>query len=302
MSGLMSRVAAAPISWGVSEVPGWGHQMKPGRVLAEMQSLGIRGSELGPDGYFAADPDTADQIKKSGFSIMAGFVPAPLSDDPSDDPSGESDAAGESDELDEFEIACIRLRGTGAGLVIIAVVSSVEGYEVSPRLEGVALERLPGYLANLGSIAKRHQLLPVVHPHYGTYVETVRDTRLVLEQSDLGICLDTGHLVLAGSDPVELAILAAERVQHVHLKDVDAALAMRVRDGDIAYHEAVRQGLYPPLGQGDAGVGDVITALEGAGYDGWYVIEQDAVLECEPATDRGPVEGQRESLRFLETI
>ena len=45
-----------------------------------------------------------------------------------------------------------------------------------------------------------------------------------------------------------------------------------------------------------------ITALEGAGYDGWYVIEQDAVLECEPATDRGPVEGQRESLRFLETI
>lgn len=294
MSGVLSRVAAAPISWGVSEVPGWGHQMEPGRVLAEMQSLGICASELGPDGYFALDPETADRIEKSGFSIMAGFVPAPLSDG-----AGDAEEAGD---LKEFDTACVRLRDTGAGMVVIAIVSAAEGYEVRPRLEGAALERLPGHLAALASTATAHGLRPVVHPHYGTYVESLRDARVVLEKSDLGICLDTGHLALAGDDPVKLAVLAPDRVQHVHLKDVDAQLAARVRDGEIAYHEAVRQGLYPPLGRGDAGVGDVISVLEAAGYDGWYVIEQDAVVEGEPADGHGPVEGQRESISFLEGI
>ena len=52
----------------------------------------------------------------------------------------------------------------------------------------------------------------------------------------------------------------------------------------------------------DAGVGDVISVLEAAGYDGWYVIEQDVVVESEPAAGHGPVEGQRESLSFLEGI
>jgi hypothetical protein len=28
-----ARIAAAPISWGVCEVPGWGHQMAAERVL-----------------------------------------------------------------------------------------------------------------------------------------------------------------------------------------------------------------------------------------------------------------------------
>ena len=294
MSGLLSRVAAAPISWGVSEVPGWGHQMEPGRVLAEMQSLGIRASELGPDGFFALDRETAARIEKSGFSIMAGFVPAPLSGD-----DGLADGDGGQE---EFEQACVRLRGTGAGMIVIAIVSAAEGYEIRPRLEGAALERLPGHLAMLAAIATAHDLRPVVHPHYGTYVETLRDAGLVLENSDMGICLDTGHMALAGDDPVKLAVLAADRVQHVHLKDLDARLAARVRDGEIAYHEAVRQGLYPPLGRGDAGVGDVISVLEAAGYDGWYVIEQDVVVEGEPAAGHGPIEGQRESLRFLEGI
>lgn len=294
MSGVLSRVAAAPISWGVSEVPGWGHQMEPGRVLAEMESLGIRGSELGPDGFFALDRATADRIEESGFSIMAGFVPAPL--------PGDGEVTDGTAHLEEFELACARLRGTGAGMVVIAIVSAVEGYEVRPRLEGVALERLPGHLTALASIATRHDLRPVVHPHYGTYVESLLDTRQVLENSDMGICLDTGHLALAGDDPVKLATLAADRVQHVHLKDVDGRLAARVREGDIAYHEAVRQGLYPPLGRGDARVSDVISLLEAAGYDGWYVVEQDLVLDGEPAAGRGPIEGQRESLSFLETI
>jgi inosose dehydratase len=34
---IMDRVAGAPISWGVCEVPGWGHQLSPEQVLPEMR-------------------------------------------------------------------------------------------------------------------------------------------------------------------------------------------------------------------------------------------------------------------------
>jgi inosose dehydratase len=43
------RIAGAPISWGVCEVPGWGHQLDPDRVLAEMRDAGLAATEFGPD-------------------------------------------------------------------------------------------------------------------------------------------------------------------------------------------------------------------------------------------------------------
>ena len=35
------RIAGAPISWGVCEVPGWGYQLGPDKVLAEMRDTGL---------------------------------------------------------------------------------------------------------------------------------------------------------------------------------------------------------------------------------------------------------------------
>ena len=75
MNAVTERIAAAPISWGVSEVPTWGHQMSPERVFEEMKSLGFLASELGPNGYFANDEKVARSLKVGGFSIVAGFVP-----------------------------------------------------------------------------------------------------------------------------------------------------------------------------------------------------------------------------------
>jgi predicted dehydrogenase len=59
---ILDRIAAAPISWGVCEVPGWGAQMAPMRVLGEMRQLSIHATEAGPDGYLGADPDAAAGI------------------------------------------------------------------------------------------------------------------------------------------------------------------------------------------------------------------------------------------------
>ena len=51
------RIAGAPISWGVCEVPNWGYQLAPSRVLDEMRDVGLAATELGPEGFLPADPD-----------------------------------------------------------------------------------------------------------------------------------------------------------------------------------------------------------------------------------------------------
>jgi inosose dehydratase len=93
-----------------------------------------------------------------------------------------------------------------------------------------------------------------------------------------------------------------ERVAHVHLKDVNADLAEQVRSGRLTYHEAVRRGLYRPLGAGDLDVPELVGVLERGGYRGWYVLEQDAVLEAAPEEGAGPILDATESLASLERV
>ncbi len=103
-------------------------------------------------------------------------------------------------------------------------------------------------------------------------------------------CLDTGHLLIGGFDPVRFATEHADRVGHVHLKDVDASLAERVRRGELTLVAATRLGLFRPLGEGDARVAEVLDRL--GAYDGWLVLEQDVAITA-------PADDVRRSIEFL---
>ena len=75
----MERLAAAPISWGVCEVPGWGHQLPPDRVFGEMATLGFTATELGPIGYLPFEPAAIrEALERHGLRLVGGFVPLVL--------------------------------------------------------------------------------------------------------------------------------------------------------------------------------------------------------------------------------
>jgi inosose dehydratase len=125
----------------------------------------------------------------------------------------------------------------------------------------------------------------------------------VVEGSDVLLCLDTGHLALAGTDTVSLARATGERIAHVHLKDVEDSVAKRLRDGTLSTVPAVREGLFRPLGEGSAPVAETVAALEETGYAGWYVLEQDCALpSADIAAGEGPIEDVRRSIDFLTSL
>ena len=70
------KIAGAPISWGVCEVPGWGYQLDPDRVLAEMRDVGLSATELGPEGFLPSDPDELIALLDSyGLSCVGTVRP-----------------------------------------------------------------------------------------------------------------------------------------------------------------------------------------------------------------------------------
>lgn len=286
---LESRIAAAPISWGVCEVPGWGHQMQPDRVLTEMAALGLAATEFGPDGFLPADPrEAADLLDQHGMRAVGGFVPVVLFDE-------------RHDPLPDVERALRHFTAAGATTLVLAAASGAEGYDARPVLDDTQWATLLRNLGRIRAAAGEQGIEATLHPHVGTMVETGEEVDRVLAGSDIGLTLDTGHLLVGGSDPVALAKAAPERVRHTHLKDVDLAVVDRVRTGELTYTEAVGAGLYAPLGRGDVDIAAIVSTLEATGYDGWYVMEQDTVLDAEPAPDGGPVEDVRRSLEFLRS-
>lgn len=286
MSG---RVAGAPVSWGVIEIPDWGYQMPAHRVLKEASSLGLTAVEAGPEGLLPEDPsEVSDLLATYGLGLVGGFVPAVLHE-----PG-----------VRERELALVERRAgvfarAGADVVVLAAMSGSDDFGPFVELDDYEWRELFESLKSVEEICARHGIAVSLHHHYGTVIESDEQLKRFLEGSGMGLCLDTGHLAIGGSDPVEISELAGPRVNHVHLKDVDLEVAGRLAARELGFKEAAQKNAFRPLGDGDVDVDGVVDRLEGSGYLGWYVLEQDSVVEAEPPEGEGPVVEVGKSLDYL---
>jgi inosose dehydratase len=292
VSGRVARVAGAPISWGVCEVPGWGYQLEPDRVLSEMAGLGLPATELGPDGYLPIDASRLEAaLADHGLGLVAGFVPAVL-----------HEPGVLAEELERVAAQADLLAAAGAEVLVLAASTGRDGYEAGADLDATSWASFVAGIGRVIDLGSERDLTVALHPHQGTVIEGPRQVERLLESSPVSLCVDTGHLMVGGADPAELTTDARDRVAHVHLKDVSADLAEQVRAGRMGYRDAVAAGMYRPLGSGDVDVTAIVSALEASDYDGWYVLEQDAVLEGPPEEGRGPVRDVAVSLAFIERL
>src|SRR5919107_576307 len=270
MSG-EDKIAGAPISWGVCEVPGWGYQLGTDRVLTEMREVGLTATELGPEGFLPSQPQAmAEVLDHHGLQAVGGFTPLLLH-------------VADHDPLPEVDRLLDNYEASGAGVLVLSAATGAEGYDTRPTLDEDGWSVLLANLDRLSALAASRGVRAVLHPHVGTMIETGEEVQQVLDGSWISLCLDTGHLLIGGTDPAELARQAPDRIAHVHFKDVDAHLARRVQDGRLTYTQGVREGMYRPLGSGDVDVSTIVESLRARGYDGWYVLEQDTILTDGPA-------------------
>lgn len=284
------RIAGAPISWGVCEVPDWGIQLPAERVFAEMKDLGLQATEFGPVGFLPDAPEAKREfLNRFGLKAVGGFLPVLLHDS-SHEPLPEVDA---------FIDDCL---ASGAAMVVLAASTGVDGYDDRPVLEEVQWKTMLNNLDRIADHATSRGVRAVIHPHVGTMVEDAEDVARILSGSHIGLCIDTGHLVAAGADPVAITVGNTSRVEHVHLKDVDGAIAAKYLANELSFSDAVARGLFCVLGTGSVDLESMIGALDESGYSGWYVLEQDVMLTSGEPDGEGPLADVRASLDFLTGI
>ena len=266
-TALLDRVATAPISWGVCEVPGWGYQLPVDRVMAEMSAAGFTHTELGSLGYLPTEPEQLrTTLTSHGLGLLGGFVPLVLHDP---DRVGEARAAAHR---------WAELIGRAGGRFFVTCAVSHSDHWRQEPLTDAEWASLCHALAEIDALVDSYGLEQVFHSHFGSVVETDAELARILEGSEVSLVLDTAHLTLGGTDVLELLDRYAPRVGLVHLKDVDSALAAHLTAGELSLMEAVQRGLFPPLGRGEVAIAEIVARLENSGRDLWYVLEQDAAI------------------------
>jgi inosose dehydratase len=256
------------------------------RMLSQMAELGFRGTELGPAGFLPSHPHTLHGLlERYGLELVGGFCPLVLHR-----PHVDFQPARRAAEL---------LAAAG-GQVLVAAVIEDHRWSAPQPLDDDGWRRLSERLNQLQALIAEYRLALALHPHVGTLIETKADVERALDELEVGWCLDTGHLLIGGTEPLKFARAHGARVVHVHLKDVDDKLATRVREHGASLLDATRQGLFLPLGKGGARIASVLEALAAHRYDGWFVLEQDtAITDDEPTVQGGPMRDARESIAYL---
>ena len=241
----MIRVANAPVSYGAFEltvgilpnVPG------PDQVLGAIAEAGYEGTELGPRGYLGRDrAELGSRLARHGLALAGAFVELRFGDG----------------DFGELEATLDLLGGLDAKPVLC---------DKGPRDSEVDLNGV----RRASELARARGFEPTFHHHMGTRVQSPAEIERLLDGTNVGLLLDTGHFVAAGGDPVAGLRDWQARINHVHIKDVRLDVLRKAAGWDNAW----RSGVFCELGSGDVELDAFVDEL--AGYEGWLVVEQDWV-------------------------
>lgn len=263
-------------------------------IVAAVAGLGFQGIQS----IDAADPVTlAATLDTHDMGVAEVYAALPAS------------TAGPTEEAREVGRERLRLLDDLDGDVLVAALDGTRDRDVragrasdgaTPRLTEEGVARLAELLEELAAEAGRRGRRLAFHPHVGTYVETSDEVDRLMAAADpdaVGLCLDVGHDLLGGGDPVLAIHRHGARLIHVHLKDVAPAVLDATRSGRTkSFTDAVDQVVFCPLGDGVLPLDGVLAALDAVGYSGWLMIEQDSSAGDPVVDSRRSLEHLRERL------
>ena len=277
----MIRIANAPCSWGALEFDLKGEVPDYVQVLNEIAETGYAGTELGDWGFMPTDPEKLSQeIHARNLVLLGAFVPVFLKDPASHD-------AGI-----EVAVRTARLMAAVEGTLPFVVLADENGRvaertknagRITPEM-GLSDAEWPvfaeGAMKVAEAVKKETGLRTAFHHHCAGYVETPAEIARLMALTDpavLGLVFDCGHYRFGGGNPVDGLRRYGKRVWHFHFKDYHPGVGKQVAENGWDYFQALRQGVFCELGNGEIDFPALMKELEKLGYDGWGVVEQDVL-------------------------
>ena len=211
-------IGVCPDQWGVW-FPDDSKQMEPRRAWREMAEAGFEVIETGPYGYFPTDPEELQKwCDEYGMRVVAGTGWGVL----------HKQEAWETT-LETFRAIAETHAAVGAEYIVHLppLYRDDKTWEwTDDRVLSDDAWKLYVEHANvLGRILlDEYGLKMVLHPHGDSHIETPEEIARIFDATDptyVNLCLDSGHVVYGGGDPVELCRKYPERITYVHIKAFD---------------------------------------------------------------------------------
>lgn len=263
------KVGIAPDSWGVW-FPEHEKQTPWQRCMDEMKEAGYDGVELGPWGYFPkTNPELKEALDSRGLTLAAGTVGGDFLDD------------GSVDEMCRTidEIAALLKDFPEAKYMVLlpSMYTDLETgeYVMDPKLTEEQWAQYCRNVQRAADQAAKHGLVGTFHPHVDCHVQTEAEIESLLENTDVQLCLDTGHHVYGGGEPVSFYERHADRIPYIHIKDCDMDVKKRMEEEKWSFAKAVTEDIMIEPGKGSIDFAKLHTIMEEKGYEGWVVVEQD---------------------------
>jgi inosose dehydratase len=280
-------VANAPCSYGAFEITVGIDPNVPAalQLLDDVAAGGYTGIDLGPLGYLGEGELLHERLDQRGLSLAGGYFAVPFNE-PETLPAelvrlnqllDTFDAAGTSE--NGIPPAPPRPRPTiaDAGSESRSAYPGRAVHDRSLGWDDAGWTRFADSLARIVERCRARGYEPTFHPHTATYVEAPWEIERLLACSDVGVCLDTGHLLLGGGDPVEAVDAWDGRINHLHIKDARLRVIEQIVRESAPVEEIWRRRAFCRLGDGDVAVDSVLDRLRATGYGGWLVVEQDII-------------------------
>jgi len=290
-------VAGAPVSFGAFEVtvgidP---HVPDAASVLDAVQHAGYDGIDLGPPGYLGEGGELRRRLDSHGLHLAGGYIAMPFSE-----PARMPDAIDELHRLlgifdSVRNAALVRPRPTlaDAGSEARRRTPGRAHDDPSLTLDAAGWSRFAEGVKRAAGLCRDRGYEPTFHHHGASYIETPEEIEEMLRRTDIGLCLDTGHLVIGGGDPLRAVADWGARINHLHLKDVRRSVIERVTAGEGLMMDFWREGAFCALGDGDLDIDGILRAIRDAGFSGWLVVEQDMLPRRDDPADRAARDQQR---------
>ncbi len=287
----MTAIGNAPVSYGAFEVTVGFDDDVPGadQVLDAVQAAGYEGIDLGPLGYLGLGDDLRPALRSRGLLLTGGYVEI----DVSSDEAPERGLAELSQVCDQFDAVSDGVERVLLPRPTVAVIAPGAAEATEP--ESTRRTRTERVIGQFVRQCDERGYEACLHNEVGTVFATEASIVWALETTPVALCLDTGHLVAAGGDPVRVLEQWRDRVSHVHLKDARAPAPGH------AYTEAMalwEQDVFCRLGAGGGQVDEVLASLRAGGYAGWIVVEQDVLPRGAEAYARARTD-QSENRQYL---
>jgi inosose dehydratase len=271
------RLGINPLTWTNDDLPSLGAETTLETCLRQAREAGFTGVELGNKFPRVAD-ELRPILQAHDLNLVSGWYSGRLL---------ERDVDAEWQAMSQhFEL----LHALGCEVMVFAEVSRCthgdQRLPVSQRPQ-LARHEWPAFCGRLTALAERMNsegLRLAYHHHIGTVVQSQQDVDRMMESTGdaVGLLLDTGHLTYggAGAKLPSIAGQYAQRIVHVHCKDVRSFILEKVRNRDASFLDAVLDGVFTVPGDGMVDYPRVLAPLAAAGYAGWLVVEaeQDPVV------------------------